>query len=124
MNKMLIAGLIVVSASAAVAEPRKLNVDFGFFPKGTAGKVSGSSGKISLKTGKEIEFKVRGDTGNVSFHCTQPDGRRFSVATGPLLPQGSPSLVAIQINQDNRAHVLWKDGSLRKQTYSEVLNWH
>ncbi|MGR3713814.1 MAG: hypothetical protein ACU0A6_11930 [Shimia sp.] len=123
MKKCLVAGLLTFAVTSADAEPKKLNVDFGFFPKGTSCSVSGTTGKVTLKTGREIEFKVRGDTSNVSFHCTQPDGRKFSVATGPLLPQGNHSLVAVQINQDNNAYVMWDQGGLRKLSYPGILNW-
>ncbi|MFL4470837.1 hypothetical protein ACERZ8_13440 [Tateyamaria armeniaca] len=115
--------VLSVSAAAASAEPDRLNVDFGSFPTGTACKVHGTSGKVSLRTGREIEFKVRGDTGNVSFTCTQPDGTSFLVRTGPLLPQGNFRLVAIQINQDNHAHIFWDQGGLRRSTVPGILDW-
>lgn len=114
---------LVLAATAAHAEPKQLNVDFGSFPKGMTCKVFGTSGRVSLKTGREIEYFVKGDTSNVSFQCTQPDGRGFQVDTGPLLPAGSFRLVSIQINQDNHAHVFWDAGGLMRRTYPGVLNW-
>lgn len=110
-------------ATTASAEPKQLNVDFGSFPKGMTCKVFGTSGRVSLKVGREIEYFVKGDTSNVSFQCQQPDGRRFQVDTGPLLPAGSFRLVAIQINQDNHAHVFWDAGSLMRRTYPGILKW-
>lgn len=123
VRKISLAVVLVAAATAAHAEPKQLNVDFGFFPKGTTCKVFGTSGRVSLKTGREIEYFVKGDTGNVSFQCTQPDGRRFQVDTAPLLPAGNFRLVAIQINQDNHAHVFWDPGGLMRRTYPGVLKW-
>lgn len=112
-------------ATTASAEPQRLEVDFGFFPKGTACKVFGTSGRVSFKEKrKEFEFSIRGDTGNVSFRCTQPDGRSFDVHTGPLLPQGDFRLVTVQVNQDNHAHVFWDQGGLRKQITPGILKWN
>ncbi|WP_152613004.1 hypothetical protein [Tateyamaria sp. ANG-S1] len=73
--------------------------------------------------GREIEFKVRGDTSNVSFTCTQPDGRVFKVRTGSLLPPDSFRKVAVQINQDNHAHIFWDQGGLRRKTIPGILQW-
>ena len=124
MKRLSLASLILLAlVGRAAAEPAKLTVDFGFFPKGTACQVFNTSGKVSLRTGREIEYKIKGDTGNVSFRCTQPDGRSFEVATGALLPPGNPSLVAIQINQDDHAHILWDQGGLRRNTVAGVLKW-
>ncbi len=110
-------------ATLTHAEPAKLNVDFGFFPKGTSCKAFGTNGRVKLKVGREIEFNIRENTGNVSFRCQQPNGATFTVNTGPLLPQGNHRMVSIQINQDNNAHVLWDQGGLRRKTVSGVLNW-
>lgn len=121
--KLLLTLAAIMTAGAAFAEPAKLTVDFGFFPKGTACTVHGTSGKVRLKTGRGIEYTIKGDTGNVSFRCQQPDGRSFTAHTGPMLPQGAPRLVAIQINQDNHAHVLWSDGGIRKTVIPGVLRW-
>lgn len=115
--------LAVFSASLANAEPSKLTVDFGFFPKGTTCQISGTTGRVKLKVGREIEYTVRGNTANVSFRCQQPNGAAFTVNTGPLLPQGNHRMVAVQINQDNNAHVLWDQGGLRRKTVPGILNW-
>lgn len=115
--------MLAAAATAAHAEPKQLNVDFGFFPKDTTCKVFGTSGRVTLKTGREIEYFVKGDTSNVSFQCQQPDGRRFQVDTAPLLPAGNFRLVAIQINQDNHAHVFWDSGGLMRRTYPGILKW-
>ena len=121
--KNLVTATLCLLASASFAEPKKLNVDFGFFPKGTECNVFGTSGRVTLKTGREIEYSIRGDTGNVSFRCRQPDGRSFTVQTGPLLPKGSLRLVAVQINQDNHAHVLWDQGGMQRAIVPGILNW-
>jgi hypothetical protein len=113
----------LLAAGPAFSAPAKLTVDFGFFPKGTSCKVYGTSGKVRLKTGREIEFTIKGDTGDVSFRCQQPDGRSFTVRTAPLLPQGAPRLVAMQINQDGNAHILWDEGGLRRAVFPDALNW-
>ena len=114
---------LATSATIASAEPKKLNVDFGFFPKGTSCKIHGTNGRVKLKVGREIEYNIRGNTGNVSFRCQQPNGAAFTVHTGPLLPPGDLRMVSIQINQDNHAHVLWDQGGLRKKTVANILNW-
>ncbi|WP_141104878.1 hypothetical protein [Thioclava sp. IC9] len=125
MKRLSLASLTLLSlAGGAAAEPEKLTVDFGFFPKGTACQVFNTTGKVSLRTGREIEYTIKGDTGDVVFRCAQPDGRSFEVATGALLPPGNPSLVAIQINQDDHAHILWDQGGLRRSTVAEVLRWN
>ncbi len=121
--RRLICFAALICATSVAAEPAKLTVDFGFFPKGTTCSVHGTTGKVRLKTGREIEYSIKGDTGNVSFRCQQPDGSSFTAHTGPLLPQGSPRLVAIQINQDNHAHVLWSAGGIQKSTIPGVLRW-
>ncbi|MBL3568521.1 hypothetical protein BV509_15485 [Rhodovulum sulfidophilum] len=118
-----VAVLAVLLAGPALAEPALLKVDFGFFPKGTTCQPYGTGGKVTMKEGREIRFKIKGDTGHVSFRCKQPDGRSFEVQTGRLLPPGSPSMVAVQINQDDHAHVLWDDGGLRKTVVADVLKW-
>lgn len=121
--RYIFATLLSLLATVASAEPQKLNVEFGFFPKGTACKINGTAGRVTLKTGRSIKFKINGDTGNVSFRCQQPDGRSFFIATGPLLPQGNYRLVSVQINQDNHAHVFWDQGGLRKKIIPGILNW-
>ena len=113
----------LLSATPARAEPAKLTVDFGSFPKGMTCKVGGTRGRVTMKVGREIEFTIRGDTSDVSFLCTQPDGRSFVVATGPLLPPGDHSIVAVQINQDDHAHILWDQGGLRRATVPGILRW-
>ena len=115
---------VSLAASSATAEPARLNVDFGFFPAGTECKVYGTTGRVGLKVGREIEFSIRGDTSNVTFRCTQPDGKRFPVDTGPLLPEGNFKLVAVQINQDDHAHVFWDQGGLRKSITPGILKWY
>ena len=125
MKRLALLSLLTLGLAApAFAEPVTLTVDFGHFPKGTTCQVFGTTGRVSLKTGKEIEYKIKGDTGNVSFRCMQPDGRRFDVATGSLLPQGNFKLVAMQINQDNHAHVFWDQGGLQRRTIPGILNWN
>ncbi len=111
------------STGIASAEPARLTVDFGFFPAGTECQVFNTSGRVGLRVGREIEFTINGDTANVSFVCQQPDGRSFQVDTGPLLPPGDHRLVAVQINQDNNAIVLWDQGGLMRQSYPGILRW-
>jgi hypothetical protein len=119
----LISAAFVALASPAAAGTNVLTVDFGFFPKGTTCQVFNTSGKVTMRTGREIEFKITGDTARVAFSCTQPDGRTFDVDAGALLPPGNHRRVALQINQDNHAHVLWNAGGLRKTIVPGILKW-
>lgn len=127
MNRLTLTGAAVAAALAlaapAMAEVSKLTVDFGFFPAGTSCQVFDTTGRVSLKTGREIEYTVNGDTARVAFRCQQPDGRAFRVAAGALLPQGNHRLVAMQVNQDDHAHIYWDDGGLQKVIVPGVLNW-
>lgn len=123
-TSLLLVFAALAFAAPAIAAPAKLNVDFGYFPKGTTCQVFGTTGKVRFKAkSKEFEYRIKGDTGNVSFRCQQPDGRTFEVSTAALLPSGSPKLVSIQINQDDQAHVLWDDGGLRRASTRGILKW-
>jgi hypothetical protein len=119
----LISAALLALASPAAAGTDVLSVDFGFFPEGTNCQVFNTTGKVTMRRGREIEFKITGDTARVAFHCTQPDGRSFDVNAGALLPPGNHRRVALQINQDNHAHVMWDEGGLRKSIVPGVLVW-
>jgi len=114
----------VPAAASTTVSPDKLTVDFGFFPSGTTCAAYGTSGKVSVQYGKEIEFTVRGNSTQLSFTCQQPDGKNFSVNVGALLPQNSTRLVAIQINQDNNAYMFWDQGGLMRRHVPGILRWH
>lgn len=119
----LIFAAMLATATPAFAATDVLTVDFGFFPQGTTCKIFNTTGKVTMRTGREIEFKIKGDTAKVAFRCSQPDGRTFEVNAGALLPQGDHRRVSMQINQDDHAHVLWDDGGLRKSIVPGILVW-
>ena len=110
-------------AQPAAAETDVLDVDFGFFPQGTSCRVFNTRGTVTLEVGREIEYHITGDTGRVAFRCTQPDGKSFDVEAGALVPAGPHRRVAIQINQDNHAHVFWDEGGLRRMIVPGILRW-
>ncbi|PTV97610.1 hypothetical protein C8J27_101727 [Rhodobacter aestuarii] len=121
--RALITAALVALASPAAAGVDVVSVGFGFFPKGTSCQVFNTSGKVTMREGRDIKFKIKGDTARLAFRCTQPDGRSFEVNVGRLLPQGNHRRVSMQINQDNHAHVFWDDGGLRKSLVPGILVW-
>ncbi len=119
-----VAAVLVVSATAANAAPAKLEVDIGFFPKGTKCQVLGTTGKVKQRQKRrEIKHVIRGDTAKVHLRCQQPDGRSFVVHTGPLLPPGDIGFVIMQLNADNTGAVMWDDGGIKQVRVSDFLKW-
>ena len=113
---------LVASSSVALAD--KLTVDFGFFPKGLDCDVGGTSGKVSVRRGRELEYTIKGDVAGTKFACTLPDGRSFTVAPGVWYVAGT-RMTAVQINADDRAIIMWDSGGgLSQSTQSGVLNWN
>ena len=118
---VLIVGLIFAGALSARAET--LTVDFGFFPKGMECHISGTSGKVRLKTGREIEYTIKGDVTGTAFVCTLPDGRSFRIAPGVWYASGA-RMTAVQINADGRAIVMFDSGGgLVQNVFDNALKW-
>lgn len=113
--------LILGAASSVRAET--LTVDFGFFPKGMECSISGTAGKVRLKTGREIEYTIKGDVTGTAFVCTLPDGRSFRVAPGAWYAPGT-RMTAVQVNADGRAIVMFDaGGGLVQNIYQNAVEW-
>lgn len=121
VSKFLLIASMVCAGSGINAAPKKLNVDFGFFPAGTDCQVFGTTGQVRKKIKKEIKFRIKGDTGKVSFRCQQPDGFQFQVDTGPLLPDVNVSFVTMQINQSGKALVMFDSNGIRQVVHDGIL---
>ena len=52
----LIFAAMLATATPAFAATDVLTVDFGFFPQGTTCKIFNTTGKVTMRTGREIEF--------------------------------------------------------------------
>ncbi len=100
----------------------KLDVDLGFFPKGTQCVVNGTSGDVKMRQKrKEMGYKLKGDTMNVPFDCTLPDGRKISIDTGGYVRQDT-DFTTMQLNANNKGSVMWKaNGSIVQQKVSDFI---
>lgn len=114
----------VILATSGIALADKLTVDFGFFTKGFDCDISGTSGKVTVQRGRELEYTVKGDVAGTTFTCTLPNGKSFTVAPGAWYVAGT-RMTAVQINADDRAIIMWDGGGgLSQSTQSGVLNWN
>lgn len=124
LGKQRLMGFCVAMAvgfagQAALAD--QLDIDMGFFPKGTECVVFGTKGKVTKRTTrKEIKFKIRGDTRSVGVECRLPNGNAYRVDTAPFVRKDTDYTI-LQLNADNRGVVLWDAGGIKTLSIEKFL---